>query len=110
MRTATVLVAGATLCLVTSARADEGGMSFWLPGQQSNFAAAPGEPGSLTLGFALGDMRVGVDATLTGPRGNSISGSHADSATGFADLYPTGTVKWNSGVHNSMAYVHDHEQ
>jgi hypothetical protein len=50
-------------------------------------------------------MRVGVDATLSGPRGNSISVSRADSLTGMADLYPTGTVKWNSGNHNAMAYV-----
>jgi hypothetical protein len=39
------LVASATLCLVASAHADEGGVSFWLPGQYGSFAAAPGEPG-----------------------------------------------------------------
>lgn len=27
------------LCLAASVHADEGGVSFWLPGQQSNFAA-----------------------------------------------------------------------
>jgi len=40
-----VLVVSAALCLSTVAHADEGGVSFWLPGQQSNFAAVPGEPG-----------------------------------------------------------------
>jgi hypothetical protein len=40
-----VLVGSAALCLAASAHADEGGVSFWLPGQQSNFAATPGEPG-----------------------------------------------------------------
>jgi hypothetical protein len=50
-------------------------------------------------------MRVEADATLTGPGGNSIAVSRADSITGASDLYPTGTVKWNNGVHNWMAYV-----
>jgi hypothetical protein len=40
-----LLVVIAALCLSTVALADEGGVSFWLPGQQSNFAATPGEPG-----------------------------------------------------------------
>ena len=44
-RIAGALVASATLCVVASAHADEGGVSFWLPGQFSSFAAARGEPG-----------------------------------------------------------------
>jgi hypothetical protein len=154
-----VFVASAMLCLAASAHADEGGVSFWLPGQQSSFAAVQGAPGwsipvvyyhtssdagaskqfvvggnlvagldatadlvfvaptytfgqpvlggqgSFTLTVAGGHMRVGVDATLSGPGGNSISVSRADSLTGMADLYPTGTVKWTNGVHNTMAYV-----
>ena len=42
---ARAVVASATLFGVASADADEGGVSFWLPGQFSSFAAAPGEPG-----------------------------------------------------------------
>jgi hypothetical protein len=42
---ARALVASGTLCFVASAHADEGGVSFWLPGQFGSFAAAPGEPG-----------------------------------------------------------------
>ena len=64
-----------------------------------------GGQGSLTLGFAGGYMRVEADATLTGPGGNLIAVSRADSLTGASDLYPTGTVKWSNGVHNWMAYV-----
>jgi hypothetical protein len=30
---------------LASARADEGGVSFWLPGQYSSFAAVPSQPG-----------------------------------------------------------------
>jgi hypothetical protein len=44
------LVAGSlTIATAQSARADEGGVSFWLPGQFGSLAAAPGVPG---LAFA----------------------------------------------------------
>jgi len=157
-RIAHALVVAAN-CLVASAHADEGGVSFWLPGQQSSFAAVQGAPGwsvpvvyyhsssdagaskqfvvggnlvagldakadlvfaaptytlanpvlggqgSFTLTVAGGRMSVDVDATFTGPNGSSRSASVSDSRSGFADLYPTGTVKWADGVHNTMAYV-----
>jgi len=45
-RSATVLVAFALALGVTSpGRADEGGVSFWLPGQMASFSAVQGEPG-----------------------------------------------------------------
>jgi hypothetical protein len=50
-------------------------------------------------------MRVGVDATLTGPGGGVVSGSRSDSLFGVADLYPMATLKWNAGVHNFMVYT-----
>jgi hypothetical protein len=154
-----LLIVGSAVGLAATAHADEGGVSFWLPGQQSNFAATPGEPGwsipvvyyhtssdaglsrefvvggnlvaglqaeadlffaaptytfakpvmggqgSFTMTVAGGHMRVDADATLTGPGGNPITVNQSDSLTGMADLYPTGTVKWSKGVHNSMAYV-----
>ena len=38
------------ILLASAARADEGGVSFWLPGSYGSFAAMPGEPGwSLTM-------------------------------------------------------------
>jgi hypothetical protein len=141
-----------------AARADEGGVSFWVPGLFGSLAAAPGQPGfglasiayhtsvsggrdlffrggrfvvgldadaellfvipsytfaspvlggqlSLSMLSAFGNMRVGIDATLTGPLGNTISGSFSDSVTGFGDLYPMATLKWNHGVHNFMTYI-----
>ncbi|RNJ46272.1 phenol degradation protein meta [Mesorhizobium erdmanii] len=142
-----------------SAFADEGGISFWLPGQYGSFAATPTEPGwswttvyyraSLAAGsdqqfprggqidagldananlvllgpaytfadpmlggqLALSMMAVGgrneasVDAVLTGPNGNRLSGSATDGLTALGDLYPTATLKWNRDVHNYMAYV-----
>jgi hypothetical protein len=143
----------------TDAKADAGGLSFWLPGLEGSLAAVPGQPGwswlsvyvhlnesasgsasfirntSVVAGLharsdvvaagpvytfatpvlggqaavgifsALGNVDVGIDATLTGPRGNQISGSAHDSRTDFTDVFWQGSLKWNSGVNNWMAYA-----
>ena len=45
-RWAAPLLAAASLLLASApAAADEGGVSFWLPGQYASFAAVPGDPG-----------------------------------------------------------------
>lgn len=139
--------------------ADEGGVSFWLPGQYGSLAAVPGEPGwtlplvyfhgqantggnvltqrgnrltagvdarsdllfafptytfatpvlgaqaAVSAGGAVAHVKASADATLTGPGGNVLSGSESDSRTGASDLYVTGTLKWNRGVHNFLAYT-----
>jgi hypothetical protein len=54
---------------------------------------------------AAGSVNAGIDATLTGPRGNTISGSATDNRTTFADVFYQGSLKWNQGVHNEMVYV-----
>ena len=46
-----------------------------------------------------------VSATLVGPSGRSVSGALGDSMTAFGDLFPTATLKWNSGVNNFMTYL-----
>jgi hypothetical protein len=63
--------------------------------------------GQLSLGvtFAPGHMGTSVWATLSGPRGNWISGSTSDAMTGIGDLYPIATLKWNVGPHNFMSYM-----
>lgn len=142
-------------------QADEGGVSFWIPGLYGSFAATPVEPGwswatvyvhssvaagagqafprggrgrvSLGVGgradivafgptytfetpllggqFSLSLLGIGgrsegsVDLTLTGPRGNTVSGSRTETLTGFGDLLPQATLKWNDGVNNYMTYV-----
>ena len=146
--------------LVSSpAYADEGGVSFWFPGQYGSLAAVPSAPGwslpliyyhnrsdadgskefaqggNIRLGLdeeidilifvptyvfanpvfdgqmvisvagAYGRVKVDADATLTGPGGGLLSGSESDSNTGFADLYPSATLRWNHGVHNTMIYL-----
>ncbi|RZU02422.1 SphA family protein [Rivibacter subsaxonicus] len=141
------------------AAADESGVSFWLPGQFSSFAAVPGDPGwslpvvyfhssteagrgrsfpvggritagldvtadllflapgyvfeaplaggraSLGITGLFGRVKVGVDATLTGPGGNTVTGSQSDSLTSVGDLYPVASLRWNDGNHNYLAYT-----
>lgn len=69
--------------------------------------ASPVWGGQLTLSVAAvyGRVDVGVKATLTDPGGGVISGSETDSNTGVGDLFPSATLRWNHGVHNSMAYL-----
>ena len=46
---------GVAAALAMPAHADEGGVSFWLPGQFGSFAAVPSEPGfSLSLPLSMG--------------------------------------------------------
>jgi len=141
------------------AAADEGGVSFWLPGQFGSFAAVPSDPGwslplvyyhssadasgslqfsrggrlitgldvttdlmfvapsyvlatpvaggqlSFGLTGVFGRVKVGVDGTLSGPGGNTVSGSQSDSLTSVGDLYPIASLKWNDGNNNFMAYT-----
>lgn len=145
--------------LSSAAYADEGGVSFWLPGQFGSLAAVPGEAGwsvgsvyyhtsvesgaseqtqrggRVTAGLdaksdaifvaptytfatpvaggqaaiqvigAIVSMEAGINASLTGPNGATVSGSKTDGVTGGSDLYGLGTLKWNHGVHNYMAYT-----
>jgi hypothetical protein len=155
------LLAALLVCTFIPLRAcaDEGGVSFWLPGNFGSFVAAPGDPGwtlpiiyyytsadagadktfpragrvtagvdasgsfvfvaptytlttpvaggqaSWGLAVAFGHLNADVDATLTGPLGSVLSGSESDARTGVSDFYPTASLKWNRGVHNSMVYL-----
>jgi hypothetical protein len=69
--------------------------------------ATPVLGGQLTIGAAgvPGNVGVGINATLTGPRGNQVSGGVSDNRTTWADVYYLGTLKWNQGVNNYMWYV-----
>lgn len=144
----------------TGVLADEGGVSFWLPGQFGALAAVPTEPGwafpliynhtsanmganqalprggrgrvavgvdakadlifggpsytfanpvlggqaGITVMAAVARTEASADATLTGPRGRTISAETEDSLKAGSDLYPLGTLKWNRGMHNFMVY------
>jgi hypothetical protein len=154
-------------------RADESGISFWLPGQYGSLAAVPQTPGwalgsiyyhtsvsgsgnvaaareiqvgrfsptvnvnlnltlsgqgdllllapsytfatpvlggQLTLSMAgvYGRSAASIAGTLTavaGPIVATRTGTLEDALTSYGDLYPTATLRWNSGVNNYMAYV-----
>ncbi|MGY8711744.1 transporter [Bradyrhizobium sp. 18BD] len=64
-----------------------------------------GGQAAFTVLAVPGNIGVGIDATLTGPRGNTVSGSASDNRTTFGDVFYQGTLKWNQGVHNEMIYV-----
>ena len=170
---ASALTFGALITAPMVASADEGGVSFWIPGFFGSLAATPQQPGfswatiyyhtsvsagadvafarqvsrggitanfngNLTanldadadIGFAIptyvfatpvlggqaavallvpfGRNTVSVDATLTGalgPIGFTLSGSRTDSVSGFGDLIPQFSLRWNHGVHNWMTYI-----
>lgn len=172
-----IIFASAQIVATTSPLlADEGGVSFWLPGQFGSLAATPQQPGlsvatiyyhtsvkaqgdvsasreieigkfkptlkvdlninlkaradlavfSPTYVFATpvlgGQLAVGMagiygrnnttlDGTLTaalstaaGTISTTRSGTIDSSLTGFGDLYPQASLRWNSGVHNFMVY------
>jgi hypothetical protein len=166
-------LAAATSLGSQRASADEGGVSFWVPGFFGSLAAAPQVPGfsianiyyhttvnagadvafarqvsvgritvpftgnlsanldaKADLGFAIpqyvfatpflggqaavamivpfGKNTVSVDTTLTaalGPIGFTIGPERTDSVSGFGDLIPQFSVRWNHGVHNFMTYI-----
>ena len=64
-----------------------------------------GAQASLSMTGVLGRVAVDVGATLTGPGGGTISGTHGDTAQGLGDLFPMASLKWSDGVHHVMAYT-----
>jgi hypothetical protein len=171
---AAMLLGAATLSATASVSlADEGGVSFWLPGTFGSLAAVPGTPGwavasiyyhttvnaganvaaareiqigrfnpSLNVNLnaslhATADLAVIVPSytfatpvlggqlavqmgTITGTTSANVNGTVSaslppfnfvrtdnigDTTTGFGDLYPLASLKWNMGVNNFMTYV-----
>ena len=64
-----------------------------------------GGQAAVTLLTAPGNAGVGINASLTGPLGNTISGVKTDNRTTLSDVYYQGTLKWNQGVNNEMVYI-----
>jgi hypothetical protein len=64
-----------------------------------------GGQAQFSLVGVAGGINVSVEGTLTGPKGNTISGRRSDTDSGFGDLYPQATLKWNEGVDNYMLYL-----
>jgi hypothetical protein len=67
-----------------------------------------GGQAAVSLGTFVGRNSTSLNGTLTAsvPPFNLVrSDSISDSVTGFGDLYPQVTLKWNQGVNNFMVYV-----
>ena len=77
---AAVFVAG--LSVARPAAADEGGVSFWLPGQQGSFAAVPGEPG-----WSLPIIYYHTSSDADASRAFQIGGRTALGVEAKADLF-----------------------
>src|SRR5450755_1967398 len=170
LRTIAFVAASAALAFSPQiSRADESGISFWLPGLYGSLSATPTTPGwsvavidyhtsvnasgaaaaarevqigrfspnvnvnlnvalsgqadlafiaptytfaspvlggqlSMTLAGIYGRNSASIAGTLTGPLGNTFTGTRQDALVSYGDLYPTFKLKWNSGVNNFMVY------
>lgn len=166
-------MAAAAVTFAQSAQADEGGVSFWVPGFFGSLAAAPQQPGfalasiyyhtsvsaggdvafarqvskgrittnlsgnvdanlkadanlglfipsytfatpvfggqaAVALVVPVGRNSTSANATLTGalgPVGFTRSAGVTDAVSGFGDLIPQASLRWNFGVHNVMTYM-----
>jgi len=64
-----------------------------------------GAQAGVSLLAAPGNIGVAINASLTGPLGNTISGGRFDNRVTVSDVFYQGTLKWNQGVHNEIVYV-----
>jgi hypothetical protein len=72
--------------------------------------ATPVFGGQLAVQMAsiVGTTSANINGTLTAslpPFGLVRNENISDTVTGFGDLYPLASLKWNAGVHNFMTYV-----
>jgi hypothetical protein len=170
---AAALASASVVSSPNMAAADQGGVSFWVPGQFGSLAAVPQTPGwalaivnyytsvaaggsvaaarEITIGnlsptvnvnlnahlnsnadvvfinpsyvfaspifggqFAVGMTGIAgvnntaINGTLTVGSGSVAierQGTLSDSMSGYGDLYPLASLRWNSGVNNWMTYV-----
>jgi len=59
----------------------------------------------VSMSSVVASNDVSIFGTLTGPLGRTISGSREQTTTGFGDLYPLASLRWNQGVNNYMTYL-----
>jgi hypothetical protein len=63
---------------------------------------------AVQMGTILGSTSADVNGTIAAslpPFGVMRTGSIGDTVTGFGDLYPQASLKWNAGVNNFMTYI-----
>jgi hypothetical protein len=64
-----------------------------------------GGQASINMTALLARVDVTIDSTLTGAGGGMLSGNQDDTLTSVGDLYPSASLRWNDGVHNTMIYT-----
>jgi hypothetical protein len=107
----TLLVTSAALLIVSNARADEGGVSFWAPGQFGSLAAVPGEPG-----FALPVVWLHVSADAGGQKNFIVGGNLTAGIDAKADLlffFPTYTFTqpvWGAQAAFGLGWAVGHQR
>lgn len=60
---------------------------------------------AVSLGAAVGRSEGTAEVTLTGPNGGNADFQETDKVFGIGDLFPTATMRWNSGTNNYMTYL-----
>jgi hypothetical protein len=63
---------------------------------------------AVQMGTIIGSTSANVNGTLTAslpPFGLVRTDSIGDTVTGFGDLYPLASLKWNMGINNFMTYI-----
>jgi hypothetical protein len=102
------ITATAVASASVNARAD---MAFALP---TYTFATPVLGGQLTLGAVgiYGRVDTSLQGSVTGALATPLGAfpfsrfdTIADSVTGFGDVWPLATLRWNNGVHNYMTYM-----
>ena len=105
IRAAATFVCASVACTSLAAHADEGGVSFWVPGQYGSFAAIAPSPGwSLPLVFY--DYRGSKGAERVLPNGQ-VSGNLSGSFDGLfvVPTYTLGTTILGAVPSFSMAFI-----
>lgn len=120
-----LIIAFACIAASAETQADEGGASFWLPGQfgriETSVSARTnllfitptytfsdsvlGDQAAISITETFGRNDVSAEAALAGPNGNILSRNDRSSLTGIGDLFPFVTIRWNEGNHNFMTYT-----
>jgi hypothetical protein len=94
---------GRNLNVVTGLQA-QGDLALFGPTYVFATPVLGGQASVSVLGYA-GRNQASISATLTGPLGNTVSGSASQALTSVGDVIPQVALKWNAGVHNYMVYA-----
>ena len=110
-KTLSMALLASVAALAPASRADEGGVSFWAPGQFGSLAAVPGEPG-----FALPVVWLHVSADAGAQKNFIIGGNLTAGIDAKADLlffFPTYTFRepvWGAQAAFGLGWALGHQR